>query len=112
MSTATPISQLPAPVQHIVVTSAQRGITLQLVVRCVLVAFIIGTLLLLPPATGAGWCVVIAAVYAVLAVLLTGWLARRGPAAVRWGWIGLYVDLFALSALSVVAGQSADQSWT
>ena len=112
MSISAPISQLPAPVQTIVVASAQRGITLQLVVRGVLVAFIIGTLILLPPTTGAGWCVVIAAAYTVMALLLTGWLARRGPAALKWGWIGLYVDLLTLSALSLVAGQSADQSWT
>ena len=112
MSIAAPLSRLPAPVQQIVVAYAQRGITLQLIVRGVLVAFIIGTLILLPPATGAAWCLVIAAVYTVLALLLTGWLARRGPTALRWGWIGLYVDLLTLSALCAVAGQSADVSWT
>lgn len=112
MSTATPISQLPAPVRQIVVANAQRGITLQLIVRGVLVAFVISTLILLPPATGAGWCTVIVVAYTVLAMLLTGWLARRGPAALTWGWIGLYVDLLALSALCLVAGQSAEVSWT
>ncbi|MGS0686277.1 sensor histidine kinase [Nakamurella sp. GG22] len=112
MSIAAPIGQVPAPVQQVVVASAQRGITLQLVVRAVLVAFVIGTVILLPPATGAQWCVVIAAAYTVMALLLTGWLARRGRTALRWGWIGLYVDLLALSALCWVAGQSAEQSWT
>jgi len=112
MSIAAPISHLPAPVQKIVMAYAQRGITLQLVVRGVLVVFIICTLILLPPATGAAWCVVIAVAYTVLALVLTGWLARRGPTALQWGWIGLYIDLLALSALCLVAGQSADQSWT
>ncbi len=112
MSIAAPIGHLPAPVQQVVLASAQRGITLQLIVRGVLVAFVIGTLLLLPPATGAQWCFAIAVAYSVLAMLLTGWLARRSPTALRWGWIGLYVDLLALSALCLVAGQSADDSWT
>ena len=112
MSIAAPVSQLSAPVQQIVMAYAQRGITLQIVVRGVLVAFIIGTLFLLPPANGLEWCAAIAGVYTVLALLLTGWLARRGPAAVQWGWVGLYIDLLTLSALSLVAGQSAQESWT
>src|SRR4051794_29722885 len=112
MSIAAPISHFPVPVQRVVAASAQRGITLQLIVRGVLVAFVIGTLILLPPATGLGWCVLIAAAYTVAALLLTAWLIRRGTTALKWGWIGLYVDLLALSALSLVAGQSADVSWT
>lgn len=112
MSIAAPIVHLPASVRQIVVVYAQRGITLQLIVRGVLVAFVIGTLILLPPATGAAWCFAIASAYAVLALLLTGWLARRGSAALQWGWVGLYADLLALSALCSVAGQSAEVSWT
>lgn len=97
---------------RIVRDHAERGITLQLWVRGLLVVFAIGTLLLLPPVTGAGLCFGIAGGYALAVLLLTGWLQRRGPAAVEWGWLGLYVDLVALSALCVVTDESADLSWT
>ena len=112
MSVVASPSELAAPVRRIVVSYEQRGLTVQLTVRGVLVAFVIGTLVLLPPAVGAALCWVIAASYAAVALLLTGWLGRRGPAAVRWGWVGLYVDLLTLSALCTVAGQSAQESWT
>ena len=54
----------------------------------------------------------IAGAYVVAAVLLTVWLRTGRPSALSWGWLGLYVDLLALSALSLIAGQSSAQSWT
>ena len=40
------------------------------------------------------------------------WLRTGRPSAITWGWLGLYVDLIALSALSLIAGQSSAQNWT
>jgi two-component system, NarL family, sensor kinase len=112
MSGARLVAEAPPEVQRIVLAHAERGIALQLALRGVLVLFVVGTLILLPPSVGAGACAVIAAAYVGAAALLTGWLHRRGPAAVEWGWLGLYVDLVALSALCLVAGGSAEQDWT
>lgn len=113
MSPPVPPSAPPAPeVQRIVVAHAQRGISLQLALRGVLALFVVGTLILLPPDVGALLCAGIAAAYVLAALILAAWLRRGGPAAIAWGWLGLYVDLLALSALCLVAGRSAAESWT
>ena len=101
-----------AQVAQIVVAHAQRGTRLQLAVRGVLVLFVVGTLLLLPPPVGAAACAVIAVGYVLVVLALTGWMVRGGPAAIRWGWLGLYVDLLVLSALALITDRSAEQSWT
>ena len=113
MSIVVPHSARPGPdVMPIVLAHAERGIALQQALRAVLVLFVVATLVWLPPAVGAGACAVIAAVYVLAAVSLTWWLGGRSAAAIRWGWLGLYVDLAALSAISLISGLSARQSWT
>jgi len=113
MSIVVPHSARPGPdVMPIVVAHAERGIALQQALRAVLVLFVVATLVWLPPAVGAGACAVIAAVYVLAAVSLTWWLGGRSAAAIRWGWLGLYVDLAVLSAVSLISGLSARQSWT
>jgi two-component system NarL family sensor kinase len=113
MSVLVPDSARPGPeVMPIVVAHAERGIALQQALRAVLVLFVAATVIWLPPAVGAGACAVIAAGYVVAAIGLTWWLRGRGAAAIRWGWLGLYVDLAVLSAVSLIAGLSAGQSWT
>ena len=113
MSIVVPHSARPGPdVMPIVLAHAERGIALQQALRAVLVLFVVATLVWLPPAVGAGACAVIAAVYVLAAVGLTWWLRGRSAAAIRWGWLGLYVDLAALSAISLISGLSARQSWT
>ena len=113
MSIVVPDSARLGPeMMPIVVAHAERGITLQQALRAVLVLFVAATVIWLPPAVGAGVCALIAAGYLVAAIGLTWWLGGRGAAAVRWGWLGLYVDLAVLCAVSLIAGLSAGQSWT
>ena len=113
MSIVVPESTRLGPeVMPIVVTHAERGIALQQALRGVLVLFVAATVIWLPPEVGAGACAAIAAGYVIAAVGLTWWLRGRGPAAIRWGWLGLYVDLAVLSAVSLISGLSAQQSWT
>ncbi len=99
-------------VRPIVVEHARRGLTLQLTLRAVLVVFVIATYWLLPPAVGVVASGVITAAYAVSASALGVWLWRGGRSALLYGWLGLYVDLAALTALSLIADESAVESWT
>jgi two-component system NarL family sensor kinase len=99
-------------VERIVTTSVRRGLNLQLVLRGVLVAFVVATLIFLPPAVGATVSWWIAGAYLVAAVAVTGWLRSGARSGLNWGWLGLYVDLLALLALTLIAGRSAVQSWT
>ena len=61
-------------------------------------------ILLPPPSAGAG-AALIAAGYLLAAVALTIWLRGGSASAIQWGWLGLYVDLLALSALCLIADQ-------
>ena len=112
---ATPLpagGRFTPAVQRIVVTYAQRGITLQLTLRGILAVFVVGTLILLPPSVGKTACAAIAAGYVLVVAGLTEWLRRGGPAAIAWGWLGLYVDLLTLSALCLITGMAAVNDWT
>lgn len=99
-------------IQQIVTTAAERGLTLQLALRAVLVAFVVATLVFLPPDVGvaASWWV--AGAYLIAALALTVWLRAGTRAALNWGWLGLYVDLAALLTLTLIAQQSAGTAWT
>ncbi len=99
-------------IQQIVTRSARRGLHLQLTLRGVLVVFVIGTLLALPPAVGEVASLWVAGAYLVLAIGLSLWLLGGSRSALTWGWLGLYVDLAALLTLTLIAEQSAEQSWT
>ena len=112
---STPLSpggQFTPAVLRIVVAYAQRGIALQLTLRGILALFVVCTLILLPPTVGRPICAVIAAGYVLAVAVLTEWLRRGGPAAIAWGWLGLYVDLLALSALCLITGMAAADDWT
>ena len=99
-------------VQQIVRDAAQRGLNLQLTLRALLAAFVLGTLAFLPPADAAELSWWVAGGYLVAVAGLTLWLRRGDRIALTWGWLGLYVDLIALLTLTQIAGWSADQSWT
>jgi two-component system NarL family sensor kinase len=103
-----PSSELDAAVlEH-----AGRGVRLQLLLRIVLVVFAAVTVGVVPPVQGASACYVLVAVYAVWAVAFAAWARRGGPQVARGAWLGLFVDLLVLAALTLVAGVAADESWT
>jgi len=109
---STPVAP-PAPgIARIVLEHERRGVSLQIALRGVLALFVVGTTILLPPTSGATWCLVVAAGYLLAAVGLTIWLRGGTASAIHWGWLGLYVDLLALSAVCLIADRSAGTTWT
>lgn len=91
---------------------ARRGVRLQIALRGVLVVFVVLTVAIVPPVHDRVASEVLAATYAAwaLAVGVWGWRARAS--AVALVWVALFADLAALAALALLAGQSAQQSWT
>lgn len=96
----------------ILVGHAYRGIRVQLLLRAVLVLFVTLTITFIPPADDRSICYLIVVAYAVGAVAVAWWSARGGPGPVRLIWVALFFDLLVLTALTLVAGVSAEQSWT
>lgn len=105
-------AELPDVVAGAVLAHATRGLRIQVRLRFALVVFVAATLAAAPPATGVAASWVVAVAYAAAAVALALWVRRGGPAPVRLGWLGLFVDLAVLSTVTLIAGASAQTSWT
>lgn len=95
-----------------VLEHANRGVRLQLVIRAALVAFAALTIILVPPVQGAAACYVIVVGYLAGAFGFAAWAWRGGSSVARWAWVGLFGDLAVLAALTLIAGVSAEESWT
>ncbi|MBM9478012.1 hypothetical protein JL107_16305 [Nakamurella flavida] len=91
---------------------AARGIVLQVVLRILLVVFCVATLVMLPPAVDAPWSFTLAGLYAVLTAVSSVWLLRGRVSALRRGWLVLYLDLVALTAITLSTVPSAVDTWT
>ena len=95
-----------------IVEQARRGLRLQVLLRGLLVAFVLATVTIVPPARNATACYVVAGAYAAWAASIAIWGWGGSATAVRMVWLALLVDLAALGTLTVLAGASARESWT
>jgi two-component system NarL family sensor kinase len=104
--------QLGPEVVSVMTQHAHRAVGLQLVMRGLLVVFVSATLILEPPAHFRAAAVAIAALYLLAAVALAPWQLSTRRSALYFGWLVLYIDLAALSALALLTGITSDQQWT
>lgn len=91
----------------------------QVGVRGALVVFVLLTLVLLPPVRPGedvlGAALYVGLGYAAAAAVSSWWLLRPAPpgsSADRFGWTVAYLDLLALSALTIISTFTADLNWT
>lgn len=96
----------------ILLANAMRGMRVQSALRLVLAVFVLATVAVVPPAEQAATCVVIAVAYLVWAASLALLLRQTAQRAVQYVWLALAVDLLVLTALSLLASLSDEQSWT
>jgi two-component system NarL family sensor kinase len=108
VSAADPSPQLQAAI----VEQARRGLRLQSLLRGFLAAFVLVSVVAVPPARNASACYVVAGAYALWAAAVGAWGWRGDARALRVVWVALLVDLAALGTLTVLAGASARDSWT
>ncbi|WP_427016800.1 sensor histidine kinase [Pseudarthrobacter sp. P1] len=99
-------------VADVLLAHARSGVQIQLVLRVVLVAFVLLTLVLVPPANDSTACFVAAGGYALFTAAVAGWVWRGGPTAVRLAWVALFADVALLGSLSLLTGLASEQSWT
>ncbi|MCW2526595.1 MAG: putative two-component histidine kinase [Pseudonocardiales bacterium] len=97
---------------QILLEHAYRGVRVQLLLRAVLVVFAALVIGFVPPVHDRTTCVVIVVIYAGWSIGVGLMTARGGEAPVRYIWLALFVDVLAFAALTLVAGSSAEQSWT
>lgn len=106
------VQSLSPEVRPIVVDHASRGVMLQVLLRGSLVVFVLGTLALVGPSTGATACWVVAGCYAAAAIGVAWWTQRGGAGPIRYGWIVLYLDVAVISGLCMYTGVVASGDWT
>ena len=110
--TAAGVARVQDVVAEVMVTHAARGARLQAGLRVGVIVFVWACLLLVPPTDQAGWCYAIAVAYPVLWALTMPWTVRRRPGGRDLGWVPLVLDIVVLGAVTLLAGFSADDSWT
>jgi two-component system NarL family sensor kinase len=110
--TAAGVAHVQDVVDEVMVAHAARGAKLQTWLRLGVVVFVWACLLLVPPAQHAGWCYAVAVAYPVLWGASLAWDRRRPVIEAEWGWVLLVLDIVVLGVLTVIAGLSAEASWT
>ena len=102
------IAQLDAIVQEY----RSLGVGLEILLRAVLVVFLVLTVAIVPPVHDLAGCWITAGLYTAWAAALGVWSRKRRPGPLRLEGLLLLVDLAALGVLTLLAGTSAQQSWT
>jgi two-component system, NarL family, sensor kinase len=110
--TAAGVARVQDVVAAVMATHAARGSRLQAWLRLGVVAFVWACLLLEPPTDHVAWCYAIAVVYPVVWALSLTWLGHPRGDARDLSWIPLVVDIVVLGSITMLAGLSAQDSWT
>jgi two-component system NarL family sensor kinase len=109
--TAAGVARVEDVVAEAMTTHAVRGARLQAALRVGVIVFVWACLLLEPPINQIGWCYAVAVAYPVLWALSMPWTSR--PREGRdLAWVPLVLDIVVLGTITMLAGLSADNSWT
>jgi two-component system NarL family sensor kinase len=98
--------------QKLVVEHAIRGAALHVQLRALLVTFVLGTVLWVPPEHYAGICLALSVSYVVFAAAVAWWFRVRPATLVQLTWLVLTIDLLMFGAVNELAGVSDRMSWT
>jgi two-component system NarL family sensor kinase len=105
-------SRARSDLQGVALEHARRGVHLQTLLRLGLLAFLVLTLVSVPPAHGLVACAGVVAGYALWTLGVAIITLRGGPTAVRLAWLAQFVDLAVLAVLTLLTGIATPQSWT
>lgn len=107
---------MPAPsapdVAAAVLQHARRGLVLQSWLRLALLAFLVLTVVAVPPERYVLACGLVVAGYALWVLGIAFWIRTGAPSAVRMAWLAQFVDLAVLAVLTLLTGLATPQSWT
>ena len=99
-------------VAAVVLEHARRGLELQSSLRVVLLAFLVLTVVFVPPQRDVMTCALVVAGYGLWVLAVAVWIRSGSPSAVRMGWLAQFVDLAVVAALTLITGIATPQSWT
>ena len=110
--TTAGVARVENLVADVMASHAARGARLEAWLRLGVVAFVWACLLLEPPSEQAGWCYGVAVAYPVLWALTMHVLRRHPASGPDLSWLPLALDIAVLGVLTMLAGLSAEDSWT
>ena len=110
--TTAGVARVEDVVADVMASHAARGARLQAWLRVGVAAFVWACLLLEPPSEQAGWCYGVAVAYPVLWALTMPVLRRQPTRGPDLSWLPLALDIAVLGVLTMLAGLSAEDSWT
>jgi two-component system NarL family sensor kinase len=110
--TTAGVARVENLVADVMASHAARGARLEAWLRLGVVAFVWACLLLEPPSEQAGWCYGVAVAYPVLWALTMPVLRRQPTRGPDLSWLPLALDIAVLGVLTMLAGLSAEDSWT
>jgi two-component system NarL family sensor kinase len=110
--TTAGVARVEDVVADVMASHAARGARLEAWLRLGVVAFVWACLLLEPPSEQAGWCYGVAVAYPVLWALTMPVLRRQPARGPDLSWLPLALDIAVLGVLTMLAGLSAEDSWT
>jgi two-component system, NarL family, sensor kinase len=96
----------------VIVEHAFRGARVQRVLRLLLAVFLAAALAFVPPDDDLGLCWLIVTCYAVWSVVVSVLVRYGGRGTLRYLWLAVFVDVFALGALTLVAADDNPLTWT
>lgn len=109
---AAGVARVEDVVTDVMATHAARGARLQAWLRVGVIAFVWACLLLEPPTDHVGWCYAVAVAYPVLWALTMPFYGRSRTSRPDLSWLPLGLDIAVLGILTMLAGLSAEESWT
>jgi len=110
--TTAGVARVEDVVADVMASHAARGARLQAWLRVGVVAFVWACLLLERPTDHIVWCYAVAVAYPVLWALALPFLGRSRTSEPDLSWLPLALDIVVLGVLTMLAGLSAEDSWT
>jgi two-component system, NarL family, sensor kinase len=95
----------------VLIEHAFSGARIQRTLRLVLGLFFVAVLIFQPPDQHLALCWLVVICYALWSVAVGALIRAGGVRSLRYAWLALFVDVFTVAALTLIADSSAQQSW-
>ncbi len=95
----------------VLIEHAFRGAHIQRILRLLLGLFFVGVLIFQPPDQHLALCWLVVICYALWSIAVAALVRAAGVRSLHYAWLALFVDVFTVAALTLIADSSAQQSW-
>jgi two-component system NarL family sensor kinase len=95
----------------VLIEHAFRGAHIQRILRLLLGLFFVAVLIFQPPDQHLALCWLVVICYALWSIAVGALIRAGGVRSLHYAWLALFVDVFTVAALTLIADSSAQRSW-